>query len=193
MKPGLYLALILGIASAAASAQSNITPLTAPDFARIAPRLHRSRVAHLSGSFQPDRKQSFAVSGTGFSTFSLVPIHFEAPVETGGSDVGQCGVFIVPAEGETSYVGTLGTGNREPEICSDLLGVGFMPAAAGPPRIILLYDGGSFNYPGKDPVILDWNATAKRYVSNDKLVDSIKSPASIPAIKAQLKAAHPVQ
>ena len=178
-----------GQGSAAASSTALIAthPLGAADFARTAAALDRSLVPNVVGQIRPDRQQSFSIKGQGFADFSIMPVRYESTSADSQEPTTRCGVYVVSAEGGATFVRTLGYDNREAEVCGGLLGVGFLPKAFAPPRIILLYNGGSFNSPGKDPVILAWDAKAHRYVSDDEVVRRLGDATTIPAIKAKLK------
>ena len=119
-------------------------------------------------------------------------LHCPEPEVVGGTEEGRSVVALrsTPAFGRAvrGFVRTLGDDNREAEVCGDLLGVGFLPDRSVPPRIILLYNGGSFNSPGKDPVILAWDTKAKRYQSDDDAVRRLGNATTIPAIKEKLQA-----
>jgi hypothetical protein len=174
-----------------ATAQTTTTPLPPSAVAQFQARLSSSLIPHLDGDFKLDSHQSFTVKGAGFPEFIMLPTRFRSSSDDAPSSTPHCGVFFISGDASISFLGTLGFDNREPELCDDLLGVGFVTMPSGPPRIILLYDGGSFNFPGKDPVVLDWNLATRRYASNEQVVQKLKNMNTILAIKAQLKALQP--
>ena len=176
----------------ASTAPPAITPvstrlLAASDFSRIVPRLDRSRIPNVIGQIKPNAQQSFSIKGQGFPQFSIVPVRYESTSADNQEPSFRCGVYVVLAAGDSTFVRTLGYDNREAEICGGLLGVGFLPEPSLPPRIILLYQGGSFNSPGRDPVILAWDRKAKRYGSDDDVVRRLGNATTILAIKEKLK------
>lgn len=180
-------------AGTAPSSATSLSTLLLPreDFARVASRLDRSLIPNLVDQFKPNGRQSFLVKGRGFPAFSIVPVRYESTSADSKQPSFRCGVYVVPAAGAARFVRTLGYDNREAEICGDLLGVGFLGDAPKPPRVILLYNGGSFNSPGKDPVILDWDVIGKGYVSNDKIVNRLNNVTTVAGIKSRLKALTP--
>ncbi len=166
-------------------------PLAPADFANTAARLDHSSIPNVIGQIKPNRQQSFRIKGQGFSDFSIVPVRYESTSADNQEPTFRCGVYVVSAEGGYKFVRTLGYDNREAEVCGNLLAVGFLPDRSMPPCIILLYNGGSFNSLGKDPVILAWNPKANGYASDDEVVTYLSNAATIPAIKQKLKALKP--
>jgi hypothetical protein len=171
-----------------AVAQVTTTLLPPEAVAQFRSRLSPSLIPNLDGDLKLDPRQSFTVKGAGFPEFILLPARFRSSSDDAPSPASHCGVFFIMGDASTSFLGTLGFADRQPELCDRLLGVGFIANPSGPPRIILLYNGGSPNYPGKDPVVLDWDIAKKRYASNDKIVDGLKDVTTISAIKAQIRA-----
>ena len=166
-------------------------PLAPAEFASTVARLDKSVVPNVVGQIKPNRQQSFLIKGQGFPDFSIVPVRYESTSADSQEPTYRCGVYVISAESGSKFVRTLGYDNREAEVCGDLLGVGFLPDHAMPPRIILLYNGGSFNSPGKDPVILAWSMQANGYASDDQVVTHLNNAATIPAIKGKLKVLKP--
>jgi hypothetical protein len=100
-------------------------------------------------------------------------------------------MFVVHATGTPQFLPTIGYEWTEAVRCDGLEGVGFMASdASAPPRVLLLYSAASPNAASMEPVVLDWDALSRRYVSNEKLsrrLEDDDKATTIAGMKRQLR------
>jgi hypothetical protein len=152
-------------------AQVKARLLTQDEIANVRVRLQLSADARIAGPLQVDAAQSFAVEGTGFAGFTLVPVRFESHDEAGSGTSYRCGVFVVMGAGAAGFLRTVGYDWTETVRCDGLDGLGFVADARGrtAPQILLLYSAASPNASVKEPVVLQWSSASGRYAANERL------------------------
>lgn len=162
--------LLTGLIMAQLTAPARIVTraLTPSELASSFSLLDRRQIANFTGKLQIQRQQAFSVQSAG-GTFRFEPAIYEAKNTESGNDVPRCGVFVLRANEKAAFVPTLGSTWTEMETCTALAGVGFAETGAEMPRILLLYDASSPNYTTREPIVLDWDASARQYRGNKEL------------------------
>ncbi|ADW69828.1 hypothetical protein [Granulicella tundricola] len=183
-------AALLLLGGGIASAQISARPLTGQEALTAHARIKPSLVAGITGPLLFQDKQGFEVSGAGFISFTMLPVRFYSRTDWGGT-VYRCGVVFLPAQQSPVFLRTVGYDWTEVEQCEGIKGVGFVDGGGKmPPRIVLLWDAASPNASVNEPMVLDWNAGANRYVGNATISQRLENDLktfTIAAIKQQLK------
>lgn len=140
----------------------------------------------IKGPIQTDSRQVFRIEGGAFPAFTMVPIRYLAATAAGGS-VYRCGVVMLSPKSAPYEIRTIGYAWTEAEQCAGVEAVGFMQYALERPRLLLLYRASTRNASLKEPLVIDWDASAGAYVANEKLSSQLEDEPAAATISGMRK------
>ncbi|MGA2890389.1 MAG: hypothetical protein ABSE51_20290 [Terracidiphilus sp.] len=182
----LFLAVFLTIGSA--WAQTKMRLLSSDEVAASAAKLSSSLIPGIVDSPHAIEDQSFSVEGSGFQSFLLLPVKYEWSNQANSANpADRCGVFVEYSAGASQFLPI----DEGLWTCFSFDAVGFVAATnPAPPRLLILYSVLLATHDEQYASIMDWNASSKKYVWNQKLSNRLTlsgKATSIAEIKRLLK------
>jgi len=159
-------------------------PLSAQSLNRVPPETLEKVIASLDKHLLPEGAKSLEVERdqvVAAPGITLVPVRFEAVDKGGGSLVTEeppptkfyCGIYQLVEGAPATFLLVLGSGQSEMEECVGLKAIGAAIPHAAHGDLILIYDASTLHEKSREPVILSWESSHKRYVINDDLTEYV--------------------
>lgn len=146
----------------ASAQQSKLVTPKAVELKEIKSKLDRDLLPGGTKNLVIEDKQSFHLIIQKAKRLTVVPVHFEAPPDTGGDYASNdCGVYLLTPDGKVSFIRTLG--DDLPIQCWSIDSVRLARFGEEYPRIVLSGSLTGGHRAWQQPFVLSWDSYAKKY------------------------------
>lgn len=185
-------ATYIGKAQIPEHARTTLTPLRGKSAEALLKKIDRTKLPQGSVTDSVFQR-GFLLKAMGAEDLGIVAIYFHyKPSEDKSAPPEQCGVFLVPQNGESSYIPVIGPDTQlGSPLCGGVRAVGASKDPGPRPRLIFIFD--ATNMHGKEyssPWILSWNQASGTYhldMPTTTWLWNQKTADTVPAIRQLLK------